>query len=87
MKTWGQSASNDATAYRITEAGREDVISREQIVKENGRSKESEKEFVHAEELKGDRRKVFSYTRVGARSRDRHHTVSRVCRVRNPDEG
>ena len=59
MKTWGQSASNDAAAHRVTGAGREDVNLRELMVKENERSKESEKEFVHAEELKGDRRKVF----------------------------
>ena len=39
MKTWGQSASNDAAAHRITDAGREDVNLRELMVKENERSK------------------------------------------------
>ena len=59
MKTWGQSANNDAAAYRILEAGRSDDNLRELIEKERERKQENEREAVPVEELRGDRTVVF----------------------------
>ena len=59
MKAWGQSANNDAAAYRVLEAGRGDVNLRDLFVKERERKQENEREAVPVEALKGDRRVVF----------------------------
>ena len=57
------------------------------MVEENERSKESEKEFVHAEELKGDRRKVVPTHTWEPRAETGTTPNQGFSRARNPDEG